>query len=125
MKCAASSIESWVPGNRKQIQAILGKCRAVICVSRDEAFGLVVIEAMAAGKPVIAVSEGSHNELIIDGVTSKLIPAEIEALQSTILEMTTERAFDYKENCQRNASNFSPEKFFRFMGNVLSNQSTA
>ena len=40
-----------------------------------EAFGLVVVEAMAAAVPVVASAQGSFVELVDDGVTGMLHPA--------------------------------------------------
>ena len=50
----------------------------------DEPFGMVVIEAMAAGTPVLAYGRGSMPELINDGETGYLMQSEdemVEALQ--------------------------------------------
>ena len=39
-----------------------------------EPFGLVVIEAMAAGKPVVATAPGGPSETVVDGETGYLVP---------------------------------------------------
>jgi glycosyltransferase involved in cell wall biosynthesis len=39
-----------------------------------EPFGLVVIEAMASGKPVVATAPGGPSETVVDGVTGYLVP---------------------------------------------------
>ncbi|MFE6945800.1 glycosyltransferase [Streptomyces chartreusis] len=50
-----------------------------------EAFGLVVVEAMAAGVPVVAAGHGAFVELVEDGVTGLLHrPGEHESLASCI-----------------------------------------
>ncbi|MFF0732066.1 glycosyltransferase [Streptomyces chartreusis] len=50
-----------------------------------EAFGLVVVEAMAAGVPVVAAGHGAFVELVEDGVTGLLHrPGEPESLASCI-----------------------------------------
>lgn len=46
-----------------------------------EGMGRVVLEAMAAGKPVVATSVGGLTELVEDGITGYLIPAgDVDAL---------------------------------------------
>jgi glycosyltransferase involved in cell wall biosynthesis len=51
-------------------------------IKRIEPFGLVVIEAMACGAPVIAFKQGSMQELIEDGKTGFLVSSIEEACQS-------------------------------------------
>jgi glycosyltransferase involved in cell wall biosynthesis len=52
--------------------------------SPTETQGLVVVEAMAAGLPVAAVSGGGVAEVVSDGVTGLLVPPETGALASAI-----------------------------------------
>jgi len=49
---------------------------------RQEPFGLVIIEAMACGTPVIAAASGSMPELIKDGETGFLVDTKEEAVQA-------------------------------------------
>src|SRR6266478_8850417 len=47
-----------------------------------EPFGLVMIEAMACGTPVIAFRSGSVPEVIDDGITGFIVMDEAEAVQA-------------------------------------------
>jgi glycosyltransferase involved in cell wall biosynthesis len=54
----------------------MGVAVATIVPSRNEAFGLVNIESMAVGTPVIASKVGGIVEIVRDGVDGFLVPAE-------------------------------------------------
>ncbi|MCD6500560.1 glycosyltransferase family 4 protein [bacterium] len=59
---------------KKEKSKILGEAQALLFpILWEEPFGLVVIEAMACGTPVIAFDRGSMKELIKDGKTGFLV----------------------------------------------------
>jgi glycosyltransferase involved in cell wall biosynthesis len=61
----------------------LGKARALLFpIDWPEPFGLVMIEALACGTPVIAWNRGSVPEVIDDGVTGFIVDSVEEALQA-------------------------------------------
>lgn len=58
----------------KQRSEFLGNARAMLFpIEWEEPFGLVVIEAMACGTPVIAFDKGAMKELIDDGKTGFIV----------------------------------------------------
>ncbi|MDQ2744526.1 MAG: glycosyltransferase family 4 protein [Chloroflexota bacterium] len=72
-------------GHRSDIPAILGASDVVVMPSLDDPFPLAVIEALAAGVPVIASRSGGHAEAIADGVTGLLVPPrDAEALAAAV-----------------------------------------
>ncbi|GJD32388.1 D-inositol-3-phosphate glycosyltransferase [Methylobacterium adhaesivum] len=60
---------------------LLGDARALLFpIDWPEPFGLVMIEAMACGTPVIAWNRGSVPEIVEDGVTGFVVASEAEAV---------------------------------------------
>jgi len=57
----------------KKVELLRGADALLFPVRRREPFGLVPIEAMACGTPVIAFRQGSTPELIDDGITGLLV----------------------------------------------------
>jgi glycosyltransferase involved in cell wall biosynthesis len=63
----------------REILKLMGRAKGFLFpLQWDEPFGLVVIEAMAAGTPVIAYRRGSMSELIKNGETGYLVESEDE-----------------------------------------------
>ncbi|MBO4256069.1 glycosyltransferase [Streptomyces griseorubiginosus] len=77
-----------------ECQKAIARSVAVVAPSTWlEAFGLVVVEAMAAGVPVVAAGHGAFVELVDDGVTGLLHePGESASLASGIRRITAEPA---------------------------------
>jgi glycosyltransferase involved in cell wall biosynthesis len=67
--------------NEEQKPAFLSGARALLMpIDWPEPFGLVMIEAMACGTPVIAYNHGSVPEIIDDGVTGFIVEDEMSAI---------------------------------------------
>ena len=69
------------------IEPFLSQCDALVMPSRWDAFGLSAIEAMRAGKPVIASDVGGLVELIEDRVTGYLVPPGDAHALAEVLEL--------------------------------------
>jgi len=89
---------------------LYSRCKAVIQTSLDEDFGLVPVEAMASGKPCIAVNEGGFRETIIHGKTGLLInPPYVESLAKAVKNFDR---YDFDPRvCMKRAGEFSEERF--------------
>lgn len=73
--------------------AYLGACQCFCLPSRGEGFGLVYLEAMRAGKPVLTSRLDAGAEVIVDGVTGRAIdPTNPDELLKGILDVTGPRA---------------------------------
>jgi UDP-glucose:tetrahydrobiopterin glucosyltransferase len=63
--------------SREAMSAKLSRARALLQTQKwAEAFGIVSVEAMASGTPVIAYARGANVELVEDGVTGFLVPPD-------------------------------------------------
>jgi glycosyltransferase involved in cell wall biosynthesis len=68
-----------------QLEAYYRSAEVVVMPSRWEGFGLVAVEAMRAGLPVIASSVGGLTEIIEDGKTGVLVkPNDVAALVAAL-----------------------------------------
>ena len=69
--------------NEGEKAAFLGQARALLFpINWPEPFGMVMIEAMRCGTPVIAFRHGSVAEVIDDAVTGFVVDTETEALEA-------------------------------------------
>lgn len=80
--------------DRDECRRAVARSVAVVAPSTWlEAFGLVVVEAMAAGVPAVAAGHGAFTELVEDGVTGLLHrPGEAASLASCLRRITAEGA---------------------------------
>jgi glycosyltransferase involved in cell wall biosynthesis len=90
-------------------QELLGKASAVLFpIDWPEPFGIVMIEAMACGTPVIAFRRGSVPEVIDEGVTGFIVESVEESVQavgklSTIDRRLCRKVFEQKFSSTRMA----------------------
>ncbi|WNM26098.1 glycogen synthase [Demequina capsici] len=67
-------IEQMLP--RPELVAVLDACTAFVCPSVYEPLGIVNLEAMAVGLPVVATATGGIPEVVVPGETGALVPIE-------------------------------------------------
>ena len=86
-------------------------CKAVIFPASYEDFGLVPVEAMAAGKPVIALAQGGVLETVVDGKTGILFDEPtVESLAKAIEKFEKHGKWDMPA-IKRHAEKFGKDRF--------------
>ena len=89
-----------------QLQEELGECRALINTPKwNEAYGNVVVEAMACGVPVVAYKRGGPGEIIQHGKTGFLVEPDNKAeLVSSLRKINTIKRSNCRKWVEQNAS---------------------
>jgi len=93
-----------------QLMDLYARCKGLICTAMDEDFGLTPVEAMASGKPVVAVREGGYIETILDGVTGVLVSADRNELISAVKKISSTPE-SYRDACLTRAKDFNIDAF--------------
>lgn len=67
--------------------AELARCEVFALPSRGEGFGIVYLEAMAAGKPCLAADVGGAPEVVVDGQTGLVVAPAVEPVRAALLTL--------------------------------------
>jgi starch synthase len=62
--------------SQRELRAVLTASTVFVCPSVYEPLGIVNLEAMACGLPVVGTATGGIPEVVADGVTGRLVPIE-------------------------------------------------
>ncbi len=79
-----------IPPRSEQLAALYCKATAFVLPSRHEPLGIVILEAWAAGLPVIATRTSGASELIRHGETGLLVEHHATAIANAILRLMTD-----------------------------------
>jgi glycosyltransferase involved in cell wall biosynthesis len=116
---AASNIEFLGYQSEEAVAQLLGGARGFVCAGEED-FGIAIVEAQAAGCPVIAYKGGGALETVVDGVTGLFFAEQtsaslIEAIKR--LEDTSHcfRSQDLVENAQKFSKARFAESFQEFV----------
>jgi len=93
---------------------LMKKAKGFIFPSEQEDFGIIPVEAMAAGTPVIALAQGGVLETVVEGKTGLFFKERtVESLMDAVKKF--EKMKFKSEDCITQAKKFSKERFKREM----------
>jgi glycosyltransferase involved in cell wall biosynthesis len=93
----------------QRVTDLLSTCRALLFCGEED-FGITPLEAMASGRPVIALGRGGALETVVDRVTGLFFSdSTVEALETAISALEASE-FD-PQACMERANEFGPERF--------------
>ncbi len=79
-------------GPRDDVPALLGDADVLVLTSDSEGFPNVVVEALAAGTPVVSTDVGDVGRIVRDGVTGRVVPGGDPAgLAAALAEVLADR----------------------------------
>jgi glycosyltransferase involved in cell wall biosynthesis len=103
-RAAASGGAVQALGDRSDVPELLGAADAVCLTSSLEALPMIVIEAMAAGRAVVATAVGGMPDLVVDGETGDLVaPESPDAFARALVALAADpsRRRSYEESASR------------------------
>jgi glycosyltransferase involved in cell wall biosynthesis len=103
-------------GRQPEIVSFMRECDFFVLPSLYENFGVVYIEAMACGKPVIATNAGGPKEIVNDEVGILVPPKDVKALEKAIEYMLD----NYKNYSSEKIAQYAKERFsHRTVGQMI------
>ncbi len=93
----------------RELAGVYSRALALVMPNVEE-FGIVAVEAQAAGRPVLAVGRGGARETVIDGVTGILLDSDDPRTLAEAMREVDFGRFD-PSACRRNAERFAAERF--------------
>lgn len=124
-KIAGNSVEFLGHVTDGQKMKLMSEAKALIVATEAEDFGITVVEAQAAGTPVIAARSGGYLETVNEGKTGEFfeMPADLGDSKEYVNKVAVENLSNilqkfnpkkYKErDCRKQAEKFSKENFKR------------
>lgn len=98
--------------NDDELAKLYAKAKGFIALAKDEDFGMTVVEAQAAGTPVLAFNGGGFKETVINGETGVLIEGvEVEDIEMGLKQL--EKIKWDREKIVKNAKRFARDIFVR------------
>ncbi|ABD42763.1 glycosyl transferase, group 1 [Methanospirillum hungatei JF-1] len=88
----------------KELKDLYSRCQGLICTAVDEDFGITPLEAMASGKPVIAVKEGGFLETVTSECGRFIQPNVKEII--TAVKTLSKEPENYCQICKARADLF-------------------
>ena len=102
-----------------QLAGLYARCRALVFCAEED-FGIVPLEAMASGRPVIAFGRGGVRETVVDGVTGLFFHAQTaDSLRATLDRFEAMEARFDPATIRRHAEGFGRERFAREVGALI------
>lgn len=99
---------------KQEVAEFMKECDIFILPSLFETFGVVLIEALACGKPVIATDIGGPNEIVTDEVGKLVPPGNSKALARAIEYMLDH----YQEYISENIAQYAQQRYsYEAIGN--------
>ena len=98
-------------GDEQKSEFLSGAIALLVPIDWPEPFGLVMIEAMACGAPVVAFNRGSASEIIEDGVTGFVVEDETSAAGAvreigSLSRTVVRRRFEQRFTARRMAEDY-------------------
>ncbi|WP_296880930.1 glycosyltransferase family 4 protein [uncultured Methanobrevibacter sp.] len=96
-------------GSRDDVDKIIPSCDVLVLPSFSESFGLVLIEALSCGKPVIGSNVGGIIEIITDDVGLLVNPNKVSSIAGAIDKIVNDNQFrlELSSNARERAMKFS------------------
>jgi len=113
-KLAGPTVEilGWQP--RSQVREYLANCRGFILTAKED-FGIAPVEAMAAGRPVVAYGAGGALETVLEGITGVFFDAQTpESLIEGVKQLEKLMPFD-KDRIRAHALQYDRSVFIQRM----------
>jgi glycosyltransferase involved in cell wall biosynthesis len=116
---AASNIRFVGYASDHEVAQLLGRARGFVSMAEED-FGIAIVEAQAAGCPVIAYGKGGALETVIDGVTGvffreQSVPSLIDAIVGFENRLGKFQTHDMLQNARKYAKRQFMQKFRKFV----------
>lgn len=105
-------------GPRKDIPELLKLLDLYVLPSKWEGLPMVILEAMAAGCPVVATNVGGNATAVVDGVTGALVPPQ----DPSALAQAIVRLLDSPDLLKSYAANGRARFYERFSADIMARQ---
>jgi len=120
-KLAGETVQFIGNASDDEVKKLMAECKALLFPGEED-FGIVPVEAMSSGRPVIAYSKGGALDTVVDGETGVLFGEQTAEALKAAIERFEGMRFD-KQRIREHALKFDEsvfkEKIREFVENVI------